>query len=66
MIGKMRPIGEIKEKIKEKYQQEMRIAHRSDDAVFTLVHKEKATVYFDCFAMLSEGPYSQIKEEIAK
>lgn len=62
----MRPIKEIKEKLKEKYQQEMRIANRSDDAVFTLVHKEKATVYFDCFSMLSEGTYLQIKEEIEK
>lgn len=62
----MLSIERIKEEIKEKYQQEMRIAHRSDDVVFTLVHKEKATVYFDCFAMLSEGTYSQIKEEIEK
>lgn len=62
----MRPIEVIKKEIKEKYQQEMRIAHRSDDAVFSLVHKEKATVYFDCFTMLSEGTYLQIKEEIEK
>lgn len=62
----MRPIEVIKKEIKEKYQQEMRIVHRSDDAVFSLVHKEKATVYFDCFTMLSEGTYLQIKEEIEK
>lgn len=62
----MLSIEGIKEKIKEKYQQEMRIVHNSDDAVFTLVHKEKATVYFDCFTMLSEGTYLQIKEEIEK
>ena len=63
----MKPIKEIKNYMKEKYQQEMRIANTiSDDSIFALVHKEKATVYFDCFSMLSEGTYLQIKEEIER
>ena len=63
----MKPIEEIKEKLKEKYQQEMRIVNRSsDDYAFALLHKEKAMVYFDCFCMLSDGTYLQIKEEIEK
>lgn len=63
----MKPIKEIKEYLKEKYQQEIRIANKnSNDRAFVMVHKEKAMAYFDCFCMLSEGTYLQIKEEIER